>query len=156
MVSFNSAIIAGLSEPLIHDVFFASSSSGFQASMMGLLTASILIGAFIGTITSLPFSNRYGRRVSLMVCGVIAVAACVGLAFVPTFAGLVAVRALLGVSVGMTTTICPLYTAECAPVSKRGMAGTAYQVSVDSRISRVSRMAVTESSLEFGGSSLVS
>ena len=125
---YNTGIIAGLSGPLIDRLFFPDSTNSFRASMTGILVSSILIGGFIGTMLSLPLTNRFGRKISFIVCGSICVAACVGLAFIDSFVGVVLLRTLLGVSVGMTTTVCPLYSAECSPISKRGAVGTVYQV----------------------------
>jgi SP family sugar:H+ symporter-like MFS transporter len=129
--SYNTAIIAGLSGPLIEHVYFPSSSLSFQASMTGVLVSCILVGAFIGTMISLPLTNRWGRKISLIVCGLICCGACIGMGFVENFIGLVLLRTVLGLSVGMTTTVCPLYSAECSPVNKRGAVGTVYQVRGD-------------------------
>jgi len=128
---YNTAIIAGLSTPLIDHQFFSDRSPSSRASFNGLLTASILIGGLIGTALSVPLSNRVGRKISFIVCGCICVIGAVGMGVLgQAFAALVALRALLGVSVGMTATLCPLYNAEVSPVEKRGMVGTVYQISV--------------------------
>lgn len=128
LVSYNTGIIAGLSRPLIEGHWFSGSSSDFQASMTGVLVSSILIGAWIGSMISVTISQRIGRKLSFVLIGLICAASCLALGFIESFIGVVLIRAALGVSVGMTATVCPLYNAECTPVERRGMVGTTYQV----------------------------
>ena len=132
--SYTTAIIAGLSVPLVDTAFFAHSPASTRATMQGLLTASILIGGLLGTLGSMPLTARFGRKIALITCGAICVAASIGMGVVNNFTALVVLRGVLGLSVGMSATLCPLYNAETAPPEKRGVVGAVYQVSHTSDI----------------------
>ena len=128
LFSYTTAIIAGLSTPLINSTFFPDASSGTRATLQGMLTASILVGGLIGTVLSMPLSNRFGRRISLMVCGCICVAASVCMGLMRNFVGVVVLRTILGLSVGMSATVAPIYNAETVVPEKRGVVGAVFQV----------------------------
>ena len=125
---YNTGIIAGLSRPLIEDYWFSGASSSFQASMTGVLVSSILIGAWMGSMIGVTISQCIGRRLSFVMIGCICTTACLALGFIESFVGVVLIRAALGVSVGMTATVCPLYNAECTSMQRRSVVGTTYQV----------------------------
>lgn len=126
--SYNTGIIAGLSGPLIKAQWFSESASNFQASMTGVLVSSVLVGGWVGSMIGVPLTQRVGRKMAFVITGLICVAACLALGFVESFIAVVLIRAALGVSVGMTATVCPLYNAECTAVERRGAVGTTYQV----------------------------
>ena len=126
--SYTTAIIAGVSTPLINETFFPQASSGSQATLQGLLTASILIGGLVGTLGSMPLTAKFGRRVALIICGTICAAASVAMGLVNSFVPLVLLRTALGLSVGMAATVCPLYNAETVAPAKRGVVGAVFQV----------------------------
>lgn len=135
--SYTTAIIAGISTPMINSTFFPGSSTGERATLQGLLTASILVGGLIGTVMSMPLSNRFGRKISLIVCGSICVVASVGMGLVMNFVAVVVLRTILGLSVGMSATVAPLYNAETVTPEKRGVVGAVFQVSAHATHKRV-------------------
>lgn len=118
---------------MVNSTFFPGASSGERATLQGLLTASILVGGLIGTLISMPLSNRFGRKIALIVCGCICVAASVGMGLVLNFAALVVLRTILGLSVGMSATVAPLYNAETVTPEQRGVVGAVFQVQTHSR-----------------------
>lgn len=99
--------LASISAAPVQDRFFADESKETQSLMSGVLTACILLGAFVGCFIGVDFGNRFGRRVSFRITGAICVTMSVLLALVPSFALIVIVRTALGLAVGLATALCP-------------------------------------------------
>lgn len=98
--------------------------------MQEIVTAAILAGAVIGALATSWLSERVGRKVTVMaVAGVFAVGA-VACSLVPTVALLVAARLLLGVAVGASTQVVPMYISELAPPERRGNLVTMFNVAI--------------------------
>ena len=143
---YSTGIIGGVSTPLICQWFATpeqlvdgvnkcgTSDSGTyalnssQSFYQGLLTACILIGAFMGAFIGPWVANTWGRRMGCLVCGLVAVVTSAGLGLVGSFWPVVAIRSLQGIAVGMSSTVCPLYVSEMASEDKKGKLGTVFQV----------------------------
>ena len=102
---------------------FALDDSGKQ----WLYTVAV-IGSIIGALLAGPLANRIGRKAAM-----ISVAAGYGLFAVlsgiaPRFPTLAWVRLLLGVTVGVSLVVVPVFVAECAPARNRGAMLVAYQM----------------------------
>ena len=113
----------GFSSPFEDAVLATSQLSKGQLDIMFSL---ISLGAVVGALTSGPFSASYGRRSAL-------VASCLpytigSLLMVWAHRDLVFLslgRLLIGVGVGSSSVLVPLYVAEIAPPAKRGSLGSA-------------------------------
>lgn len=94
------------------------------------VTAAILGGAVIGSLGCTRLSAKIGRRRTIMLiaaCYVLGVVACA----LATSALLLGVfRFFLGMAVGGSTQIVPVYIAELAPPDKRGRLVTYFNVSI--------------------------
>nr|WP_283242159.1 sugar porter family MFS transporter [Gordonia araii] len=87
-----------------------------------------VIGSIIGALVAGPLANLIGRKKSM-----IAVAVGYGLFAVlsgiaPNFASLLGVRFLLGITVGISLVVVPVFVAESAPARTRGAMLVAYQM----------------------------
>ncbi|MBP1082695.1 MFS family permease [Bacillus capparidis] len=86
----------------------------------GLVVSSMLIGAIIGSGLSGPLSDRFGRRRMVFMISIVFIAGSLILAFAPNMAMLVLGRFIIGVAVGGSTAIVPVYLSEMAPTESRG------------------------------------
>lgn len=103
---------------------------GLDHTEQELVAAAILAGAVIGSLASAPVSSRFGRRNAIIMLAslyTIGVTAC-ALAGSALWLGIF--RFFLGIAVGSSTQIVPMYIAELAPPDKRGRLVTFFNVSI--------------------------
>lgn len=128
---YNTSIISGLSYTLVVNTYFSGVSDASELStMQGLLTACTMIGALLGSLIGPYQANRYGRRAALSTCGIITAAFCIALGAVDNFIAACVLRVCVGVGVGFSCTVGPLYMAEVAPVHLRGSLGVLFEVGI--------------------------
>ena len=130
VVFCSAGVIGGIQEAIVKSRFFPDAPSTEQASMSGVLTACLLLGAFIGCFLGVAAGNRWGHRFSLRITGINCLVCSVVLAFVPNFALIVIVRTMLGLSVGFATALCPWYVTDAIPAATRGSIGTIFQINI--------------------------
>ncbi|WP_049623900.1 sugar porter family MFS transporter [Frateuria defendens] len=104
----------------------------FQVSenTLGWIVSSMMLGAALGALGSGFVSSALGRKRSLILGGFFFVLGAVGCALAWSVNALVAWRIVLGVAVGIASYNTPLYIAEIAPPSKRGLMVSSYQLMV--------------------------
>lgn len=86
----------------------------------GVVVSSILVGAFLGAMTSGPLSDRFGRRRSILVMAGVFAAGSVIAACALDVPMLIAGRVVLGVAVGGASVLVPVFISEAAPSHLRG------------------------------------
>ena len=94
----------------------------------GLLTSYVIFGEIVGAIVGGTLANRYGRkRMMVLVAATFTLFSLFsGLAWdVPSLA---IARVLLGLSIGVSIVVVPMYVAESAPTKIRGALLVMYQV----------------------------
>ncbi|MGG3573003.1 sugar porter family MFS transporter [Bacillus gobiensis] len=96
----------------------------------GLVVSSMLIGAIIGSGLSGPLSDRFGRRRMVFMISIVFIAGSLILAFAPNMAMLVLGRFIIGVAVGGSTAIVPVYLSEMAPTESRGSLSSLNQLMI--------------------------
>jgi len=88
--------------------------------MKGLLTSSLELGAFFGSLTCSPLADKYSRKYTILLgCLVFFVGALlqgVAMSLETLFVG----RAVGGWGVGMLSCLAPLYMSEISPKQLRG------------------------------------
>ena len=98
--------------------------------LIGLATASAIIGCIPGAMSAGFLSDRFGRRRILFLCAVLYAVSGVLSAIPPNFMLFVAARIWSGVAIGISSMICPVYIAEIAPPAWRGRLGTLFQLGI--------------------------
>lgn len=87
---------------------------------IGWVTSSIIVGCITGVIVAGRLSDAIGRKKVLVLTAAIFFVGALGEALAPNETVLVLARILVGIGIGMETTIAPLYIAEVAPARLRG------------------------------------
>ena len=123
LFGFDEGIVSGVLEQITEDFGMNSSQVGF---MMGLMPFGALVSAgLIGR-----FSDWAGRR-SILFLVPILFSCGIGLTIGTTSYNLLCVaRVLLGISIGMSVVVSPLYIAEAAPKHIRGTLVIYFQLAI--------------------------
>ncbi|MFE2853706.1 MFS transporter [Streptomyces lavendulae] len=103
---------------------------GLSALHEGIVVSALLVGALVGSLGSGLLAGRMGRRRILCLAGALGAAAAVLCAVAPDEAALAGGRCLIGLAMGVTSSVAPVLLADLAPARVRGSLVTAYQVSI--------------------------
>ena len=108
-------VVIGGAKPFYERFFHLTS-----ASQQGWAMSCALIGCLIGALTSGILSNRFGRKLPLLLSALIFSVSSVGVAFAGQLSVFVGWRILGGFAIGLASSLSPMYIAELAPAHLRG------------------------------------
>ncbi|ACI51712.1 sugar transporter [Gluconacetobacter diazotrophicus PA1 5] len=95
-----------------------------------LVASAILAGAVLGAVGTGWLSERFGRRTSVMIVTAVFVTGALACAAAPDVDMLIAARVYLGLGVGGSTQVVPMYISELAPAARRGKLVTLFNVAI--------------------------
>ncbi|MBV5095331.1 sugar porter family MFS transporter [Tenebrionicola larvae] len=101
-------------------VGFLQSKFELDADGIGWVTSSIIVGCIIGVALAGPLSDATGRKKVLLLTALIFIFGVLGEALATSPEMLVWFRIIVGIGIGIETTIAPLYIAEVSPAHIRG------------------------------------
>ena len=113
LFGYDTAVIAGA-------IGFLQEHFQLDAAQKGWAASSALLGCVIGVSFAGLFSDRLGRKRTLVLAAVLFLASAVGTAVPRTFTMFVWFRVLGGVGVGIASMASPMYIAEITPAASRG------------------------------------
>jgi SP family xylose:H+ symportor-like MFS transporter len=113
LFGYDTAVIAGA-------IGFLQEHFRLDPAMKGWAASSALLGCVLGVAAAGVFSDRLGRRRTLLVAAVLFLASAVGTAVPRSFSVFVLFRMLGGVGVGVASMASPMYIAEISPAAVRG------------------------------------
>ncbi|EHV5275933.1 sugar porter family MFS transporter [Staphylococcus pseudintermedius] len=96
----------------------------------GLVFSSMLVGAIVGAGLSGPLSEKLGRRRLVFMISIVFIIGALILALAPTMEILVLGRVIIGLAVGGSTAIVPVYLSELAPTDARGSLSSLNQLMI--------------------------
>ena len=96
----------------------------------GLVVASMLVGAIFGSGASGPMSDKLGRRRVVFIIAIVYIVGALILALAPSMPVLVIGRLVIGLAVGGSTAIVPVYLSEMAPTEQRGSLSSLNQLMI--------------------------
>lgn len=123
LFGFDEGIISGVLETILKDFHLTHYQTGF---LMGLLP----FGALFAACLTGRLSDWIGRLRVLYLIAIIFSLATVGILITNSFAVLCLMRFCLGLSIGMSVVVTPLYIAETAPTEIRGKLVTYFQLAI--------------------------
>lgn len=95
-----------------------------------IITASILAGAVVGALATSWLSERIGRKYTVLLVSALFAVGAVLCSLAPTVDLLIGARLLLGMAVGGSTQVVPMYISELAPHDQRGHLVTMFNVAI--------------------------
>ena len=102
--------------------------------MHGTAIAMALYGTILGAAGGGIPANKFGRKKTLILIGIIFFVSALGSALVNDVYSFMAFRFLGGLSIGASSVVAPVYISEIAPPQHRGKMGIAFQINVVSGI----------------------
>lgn len=99
-----------------------------------VLVTALVAGSFIGAVVAGILSGRLGRRKTLFIAVTVAAPGFALMMFVPGYAPLIGARLLVGLAVGLSSMVVPMYAAEATPSRHRGAVVSIFQLAVTAGI----------------------
>lgn len=97
---------------------------------VGWFVGCALIGSIIGVLMAGKLSDRWGRKVTMLVAAVFFSVSGIACAFVGSFEQLVVARILGGIGIGVVSIVSPLYISEVSIAQYRGRLVSLHQLAV--------------------------
>ena len=97
---------------------------------VGWFVGGALIGSIIGVLMAGKLSDRWGRKVTMLVAAVFFSVSGIACAFVGSLEQLVVARILGGIGIGVVSIVSPLYISEVSIAQYRGRLVSLYQLAV--------------------------
>jgi SP family arabinose:H+ symporter-like MFS transporter len=123
LFGFDTAVISGTISLVKNDFGLDSVSEGWFVSCA-------LLGCIIGVSFSGKLSDRYGRKIVLIISAVLFLASAIGCMYSESFTVLIVFRLIGGLGIGVASMVSPLYISEFAPSRLRGMMVSLYQLAL--------------------------
>ena len=109
-------VVIGGAKPFYERFFSITDSPALQ----GLGMSSALIGCVFGAAFAGGFSDKFGRKITLIFAALLFTLSAVGTGFAIGITDFVIYRLIGGLGIGLASTISPMYIAEVSPASHRG------------------------------------
>ncbi|KAJ8434896.1 hypothetical protein Cgig2_003335 [Carnegiea gigantea] len=102
----------------------------FDSATLTLFTSSLYLAALVASLVASTVTRRLGRKLSMLMGGVLFCAGAIINGFAKDVAMLIVGRILLGFGVGFANQSVPLYLSEMAPYKFRGALNIGFQLSI--------------------------
>lgn len=109
-------------------LLFITDEFGLSTHQQELVTTAVVIGQLVGAIGAGALANAIGRKRSMVLVAFTYAAFALFSALAPTVPMLLGARLLLGLTIGVSIVVVPVFVAESAPAATRGRLLVAYQV----------------------------
>jgi MFS transporter, SP family, arabinose:H+ symporter len=123
LFGFDTVVISGAEQKI-------QSLWGLSAGMHGIAMGAALYGTVIGALFGGWPTDRLGRKLTLLLIGVLYVLSAVGCGLSWDVYSFIAARFLGGIGIGVSTIAAPLYISEIAPPSHRGRLAGMFQFNI--------------------------
>ncbi len=123
LFGYDTAIISGT-------LSFVRTQYELNAINEGWFVSSAIVGCIIGVAGAGFLSDRFGRKVSLLLSAMLFFASALGRMLSPTHTTLILYRLLGGIGVGIASMLSPLYISEISPPKIRGRLVALYQFAI--------------------------
>jgi sugar porter (SP) family MFS transporter len=119
-------VVIGGAKPFYERYFDITSSPYLQ----GWAMSSALIGCLIGAMSSGYISDRYGRKLPLIISAALFTIAAIGTGAADQFTPFIIFRLTGGLGIGLASAISPMYIAEISPAGMRGRLVSVNQLTI--------------------------
>ncbi len=120
---FDTVVISG-AEKTIQSIW------NLSAGMHGIALGAALYGTVLGSLGGGWPTDRFGRKTTLLLIGVLFIISAVGCAFAWDVYSFIAARFIGGIGIGVSTVAAPLYISEISPAAHRGRLTALFQFNI--------------------------
>ncbi len=123
LFGYDTAIISGT-------LSFVKDQFALNAGAQGWFVSSALVGCVAGVAGAGILSDRFGRKISLLLAAFLFFLSAMGCMLAPSHSFLISSRLLGGIGVGIASMLSPLYISEISPPKIRGRLVALYQFAI--------------------------
>lgn len=123
LFGFDTVVISG-AEQTIQRLW------GLSPGLHGIAMGAALYGTVLGSLVGSWPADRFGRRPTLLVIGVLFLVSAIASGLAPNVTIFIAARFVGGVGIGISTVAAPLYISEIAPPERRGRLAAMFQFNI--------------------------
>jgi SP family galactose:H+ symporter-like MFS transporter len=127
LFGYDTGVISGA-------ILFIQQDFALSPTLEEIVVSSVVLGAVFGAVAGGTLTDRFGRRIVLIVTAALFALGAVGTALAPTVFWLIIGRVLVGIAIGVASFTAPLYISEIAPVTLRGRLVSFNQIALTSGI----------------------
>ncbi len=113
LFGYDTGVISGA-------ILFIEQDFHLTPAMNGLVVSAVLFGAFLGAIFSGRLADRFGRKHMLIVDSIIFIIGTLGTSLAHHITTIIISRVIVGIAIGISSYIGPLYISEISPSKHRG------------------------------------
>jgi sugar porter (SP) family MFS transporter len=123
LFGYDTAVISGT-------ISLVKQQFALSTLMEGWFVSSALVGCIIGVMMAGEMSDRFGRKASLIVSGLLFCASAFGCALCGSHTELIIFRLVGGLGIGIASMLSPMYISEVSPARIRGRMVALYQLAI--------------------------
>ena len=123
LFGFDTAVISGTVSLVKHDF-------NLDALHEGWFVSCALLGCILGVSMSGKLSDKYGRKIILILSAILFLSSALGCMLSNSFTALILFRLIGGLGIGVASMVSPLYISEFALSRYRGMMVSMYQLAL--------------------------
>ncbi|MCF8226590.1 MAG: sugar porter family MFS transporter [Bacteroidales bacterium] len=123
LFGYDTAVISGT-------LSFVRDQFDLTAGLEGWYVSSALVGCVFSVIWAGWLSDRFGRKIILLLTAILFSLSAIGCALSSGFSSLIIFRFVGGMGVGIASMISPMYISEISPPGQRGRLVALYQLAI--------------------------
>ena len=123
LFGFDTVVISGAEQKI-------QALWGLSAGVHGIAMAAALYGTVVGAMFGGVPTDRFGRKPTLFVIGVLYLVGAIWSALAGDVSSFIIARAIGGLGIGASTIAAPLYISEIAPPDRRGLLTGMFQFNI--------------------------
>jgi MFS transporter, SP family, galactose:H+ symporter len=123
LFGYDTGVISGA-------ILFITDTFKLSTQAQEFTISVVLLGCIAGAAFAGALADRVGRRATLLVAGLLFLLGACASAFATLEAILLAARFVVGIGIGFSSVVAPLYISEAAPARVRGALVSLYQFAI--------------------------
>lgn len=123
LFGYDTAVISGT-------ITSVETQFSLNAMQVGWFVGCALVGSILGVAVAGILSDRFGRKLTMLVAAILFTASGIGCAISQSFTELIIYRILGGIGIGVVSIVSPMYISEVAVARWRGTLVSLYQLAI--------------------------